>query len=144
MRALVAVVVVVAVSGCRNDVVGEPPLTDAGFEGEGEGAEGEGEGECADADAAVSVHIADDTGFPICSSGAVTLVEGDFSEVATVVTDDTGDCRHEGGFGRPGTYAVTIAVDGFATVTRTATAPSTGDACGNPLTARFNLTLAPQ
>ena len=65
MRALVAVVVVVAVSGCRNDVVGEPPLPDAGFEGEGEGAEGEGEGECADADAAVSVHIADDTGFPI-------------------------------------------------------------------------------
>jgi hypothetical protein len=130
-----------AVVGCRNDVVGDPPLPDAGFEGEGEGGEGEGEVDECPSQPAVSVHLADADRFPICTPGAVTLSQGDFTEVAAVVTDDVGDCRHEGAFDRVGAITVVIDADGFASSTRTVNVTSSATCVGIPVTARLNLNL---
>jgi hypothetical protein len=130
-----------AVVGCRNDVVGDPPLPDAGFEGEGEdGGEGEGEEECP-SQPAVSVHLADADRFPICTPGAVTLSQGDFTEVAAVVTDDVGDCRHEGALDRTGAITVAIDAEGFVSSTRTVNVTSSETCVGVPVTARLNLNL---
>ncbi len=130
-----------AVVSCRNDVVGDPPLPDAGFEGEGEGGgEGEGEDECPSLPA-VSVHLADADRFPICAPGSVTVSQGDFSEVAAVVTDDVGDCRHEGAFDRVGTFTVVIDAEGFVSSTRTVNVTSSTTCVGDPVTARLNLNL---
>jgi hypothetical protein len=141
MRAVVAVVLVM-VSGCRNDVVGDPPLPDAGFEGEGEGGEGEVD-ECPSFPA-VSVRLADGSGFPICTAGVVTLSQDAFSEVAHVVTDDVGDCRHEGADDRIGAISVAIDAEGFLPSTRTVNVTSTPNCVGQPVTARLNLTLTPE
>lgn len=141
MRVVAMVALAAAILGCRNDVVGEPPLPDAGFEGEGEGVEGEGEvDECPSAPA-VSVRIADAAGFPVCTAGAVTLSQDAFSEVAAVVTDDVGDCRHEGAFDRLGAITVAIDVDGFVPSTRTVNVTSSPNCVGIPVTTRLNLTL---
>ena len=144
---VVAVVVVSGFVGCRNDIVGEPPLPDAGFEGEGEGSEGEGEGEgeaCHGGVPAISVRIEDDTGFIICTADAVTLTDGEYTEVAVVVRVGGEECRHQGGFRRPGTYDVTIAVDGFVTRQVPLTAVAGGNACGDPVTTSLSLALRPQ
>lgn len=137
----------VVVAGCRNDIVGPPPRTDAGFEGEGEGGEGEGgegEGEGCDDDVpAVSVRVADDDGFVYCGASAVVTLtlEGGSPEVATQVTLDNGECRHQGGFGVPGRYAVDIVVEGFAPQSLSLNAPTSSDGCNTPVTASASVTL---
>ncbi len=143
-----ALMLMMVVSGCRNDIVGEPPLPDAGFEGEGEAGEGEGEGESCDGDgvAAISIRLDDNTRFIRCDAGTVTVTDGDFSEVARVVVidADAGECRHQAGFRRPGTYAVAIAVPNFVTRNVTLTAAVGDNPCGDPVTTSLSLTLQPQ
>ncbi|HEY1100793.1 MAG TPA: hypothetical protein VGF99_17770, partial [Myxococcota bacterium] len=139
----------VVVAGCRNDIVGPPPRTDAGFEGEGEGEgnEGEGEGEGCDDDVpAVSLRIASGDGFVYCAAAgvdvSVTLTpEGGAPEAATEVPAASNECRYQGGFGVPGRYAVDIVVEGFAPQSLSLNAPTSSDGCNTPITASASVTL---
>jgi hypothetical protein len=123
-------------TACSNTVVEQ--LGDAGpVDGGGdEGSEGEGEGECPNADEpALSVRVvAASTGLPLCSEVTVTVVDGAFTTTATP-TSATGDCRHLGATGRPGTYSVTAAGAGFTSVTLDRLVVEADD-CGNPVSAR--------
>jgi hypothetical protein len=144
---VLCVPLVVALTGgggaCRNIIV-DPDPKDAGPGGEGEG-EGEGEGgpDCPNAgDPAVSVLVEDAaTGFAICDA-TVRFTDGAFTQVAIVVGQGA-DCRHEGGFDRPGTYDIAAERAGYTSDSRTGLQVE-GDVCGSPLTELLKITLTPE
>lgn len=129
-----------ALVGCRNTIV-EDVRPDAGPADTGGEGEGEGEDPCEGQPPAISVRVADADGFVYCDPNTVRLTSGDFAEVAVVVPEDNDGCRHQGGFGRPGSYVVDVTVTGFAPKQATATVPA--NACGVPITTVLNVTVVP-
>ena len=114
---------------CRNILVGDPAPP-----------EGEGEGGCPTIDRpAVSVRVDDASNLILICDATVRLQDDTFSTTAEVVTV-AGECRYEGGIGRPGAYVLSIEKPGYVGFTNPNALVDT-DSCGDPVTRGFEVSL---